>query len=131
MRTKLYPERNMRRTHPFKIWMVLQRMRVLNKISDTEPQYYDSKFIGSQLFSNWSELSDLTQSYVVVKKLHLPLFFLQLENWIALDPNLSPSDEKRWRVRKNSFETVPGFTTEMATMAVRNCIDDRWREFIS
>ena len=130
MATKVYPYRNMRHTHPYKIWAVLQRMRVLHKLNDTAPVAYDAHTISASLFSNWNDLTPSEQETVILAKLHLPLLMLRIERWITaefeIDEEIGKTIAERWKVDKNAFEGINGISYSEVIRLTESSIDEDW-----
>ena len=133
MVTKVYPYRKMRHIHPYKIWAVLQRMRVLHKLNNTTPVTYDAHNIAASLFSNWNDLTRSEQETVILSKLHLPLLMLRIESWITaefeIDEETGKTIAERWKVDKNVFEGISGLSYDGVIRLTESSIDEDWERW--
>lgn len=127
--SKIDPRRRLRSANPFHVWHILQRHAVFVKLSDSSDHFLSNSQIAERLFSNWNELSEYDQTYVIAMKLYAPLSMLVNRGYIVKDTASENEFQiSRWKLHDLfDFLRESGSEQFLSTMAFT--IDHQWGDY--
>ena len=129
-RTKLKPYGPYRNTHPFYLWQVLHRFKVMDKLAGVDHYFRTDDEIAKMLFSNYDNLPEYTQTEVRWQKIDLPLLFLKQYGYAeyqAIDGNKTRIEA---RARGHVFENSEQLSNAQVLDLEYDLIDSAWKEYV-